>query len=336
MRRAVRWAIWPAVLALLIWAVRGIDWSDVAQRLAAIQAWQWLVLLALNSAIVLVFSGRWWAILRGMGQHPGTLWISAIRLAGFAVSYFTPGSQFGGEPLQIDLLHRRHAVPISSAVASVTLDKALEVLGNATFLAFGLVVMVRLRWLDSRQAALPGLVAGLLLALPLGLLLAWWAGRRPLTRLTRWAARHAETRWPALTRLQHGVQAFEMQAGGFCRQQPWHLTLAMGFSLLSWIAIVLEFWLMLWFLGAGLRPEETVAVVTASRVAQLVPIPAALGALEASQIFALQALGYPATLAISLTLLIRLRDLLFGGLGLILAARWTRQGIGGERPTRRD
>jgi uncharacterized protein (TIRG00374 family) len=329
MRKAARWVIWPVVVALLLWAVRGIDWSDVAQRLSAIQPWQWLTLLALNTLIVMVFSGRWWAILRGMGLRPGPLWLTAVRLAGFAVSYFTPGSQFGGEPLQIDVLHRRHAVPLSSAIVSVTLDKALEVLGNATFLAFGLVVMVRLRWMDSRQAALPGLVAGLLLALPLGLLVAWWGGRRPLTRLARWSARRAGTRWPGLARLEHEVRASEGQAGTFCRERPWHLTLAMGFSLLSWIAILLEFWLMLWFLGAGLRPEEMVAVVTASRVAQLVPIPAALGALEASQVFALDALGYPATLAISLTLLIRLRDLVFGGLGLILAARWTRQGFSG-------
>jgi uncharacterized membrane protein YbhN (UPF0104 family) len=57
------------------------------------------------------------------------------------------------------------------------------------------------------------------------------------------------------------------------------------------------------------------------------PVPAGLGALEASQVFALQALGYDAALGLSLSLLIRLRDLLFGGLGLALAAHWTRKGL---------
>lgn len=331
MRRAARWLVWPIVLGVLLWAARGVDWPEVVHRLAAIRPWQWLLLLIFNAAIVLVFSGRWWAILHGMNLRPGCFRLAAYRLAGFSVSYFTPGSQFGGEPLQIDLLRRKHGVSLSASTASVTLDKALEVLGNATFLAFGLAVLLRLRWLDSRQALLPGLIAGLLLVVPLCLLMAWWIGRRPLTRLTGWVAGRLQVRWPGLTRLQEGVQALETQAGAFCRQRPWHLTLAMGFSLLSWLGIVIEFWMMLWFLGATLGPTETIAVVTASRLALLVPIPAALGVLEASQVLAVQAIGFPATLGISLSLLIRLRDLLFGGLGLVLAARWAKEGISGER-----
>jgi uncharacterized protein (TIRG00374 family) len=328
MRRAVRWLIWPVVVALLIWAVRGIDGSDVARRLSAIQAWQWLVLLSLNSAIVLVFSGRWWVILRGLGPQASYLHLALYRLAGFSVSYFTPGSQFGGEPLQVDLLHRRQAVPVASAVASVTLDKALEVLGNSTFLAFGLVVLVRLRWLDSRQAALPGLLAGVLLVLPLGLLLAWWAGKRPLSCLVGYGATRTSRRWRGVERWAVGVRALEAQAGDFCRKRPLQISLAMGFSLLSWIGIVLERWMMLWFLGAALGPAETIAVVTAGRLALLLPVPAGLGALDASQVFAVQALGLDPAIGVSLSLLIRLRDLLFGGLGLILAARWGRAALG--------
>jgi len=76
MRRAARWLVWPIVLGLLLWTAWSVDWPDVARRLAAIRPWQWLVLLAINAAIVLAFSGRWWAILRGMtvatAGWPGT------------------------------------------------------------------------------------------------------------------------------------------------------------------------------------------------------------------------------------------------------------------------
>ncbi len=329
MRQTLRWLIWPLVLGLLLWALRGVDWAAVGHLLAGIRPWQWLVLFLFNAAIVLAFSGRWWVILRGLGLRPGYLALSAYRLAAFSISYFTPGSQFGGEPLQIALLRRRHAVPLATSTASVTLDKALEVVANATYLAFGLVVLLRLRWLDSRQAVFPGIVAGLLLLVPLALLLAWWTDRRPLTRLARLWAVWTARRWPASIRLRDGVQALEVQAGVFCREKPWHLTLAMGFSLLSWIGIVAERWLMLKFLGVVVGPAETIAVVTVGRLALLLPIPGGLGVLEASQVFALQALGYEAALGISLGLLIRVRDLAFGGLGLLLGGRWTRQGLGG-------
>jgi uncharacterized membrane protein YbhN (UPF0104 family) len=90
--------------------------------------------------------------------------------------------------------------------------------------------------------------------------------------------------------------------------------------------MVAERWLMLRFLGVELDPAQTIAVVTASRLAFLLPLPAALGALEASQILALEALGLDAATGAALALIIRLRDTLFGGLGLLLGARWLRQG----------
>jgi uncharacterized membrane protein YbhN (UPF0104 family) len=46
-----------------------------------------------------------------------------------------------------------------------------------------------------------------------------------------------------------------------------------------------------------------------------------LGALEASQVFALGIFGVPAALAIGVTLIMRGRDLLIGGLGLMFASR---------------
>jgi uncharacterized membrane protein YbhN (UPF0104 family) len=46
-----------------------------------------------------------------------------------------------------------------------------------------------------------------------------------------------------------------------------------------------------------------------------------LGALEASQVFALGVFGISAASAIGVTLLIRTRDLLIGGLGLLIASR---------------
>jgi uncharacterized membrane protein YbhN (UPF0104 family) len=52
-----------------------------------------------------------------------------------------------------------------------------------------------------------------------------------------------------------------------------------------------------------------------------VPLPGGLGALEASQVFALGTFGYAAPIAISVVLVMRGRDLLIGGLGLLLAGR---------------
>jgi uncharacterized membrane protein YbhN (UPF0104 family) len=56
------------------------------------------------------------------------------------------------------------------------------------------------------------------------------------------------------------------------------------------------------------------------------PLPGGLGALEASQVFALGRFGISAGVALGVALLMRGRDLLIGGIGLLLAGRgWGRK-----------
>jgi len=54
-----------------------------------------------------------------------------------ALAILTPGPQFGGEPAQVYLLVRRSRLAAPQAVASVALDRLLELTLNFTFLAGG-------------------------------------------------------------------------------------------------------------------------------------------------------------------------------------------------------
>ncbi len=85
-----------------------------------------------------------------------------------------------------------------------------------------------------------------------------------------------------------------------------------------------EYWLTLYFLGLPLNLGSAIIALTAARLAFLTPLPAGLGALEAGQILAMQALGAPAEVGLSASLLIRLRDLIIGGLGLWLVGYFSR------------
>jgi uncharacterized membrane protein YbhN (UPF0104 family) len=113
--------------------------------------------------------------------------------------------------------------------------------------------------------------------------------------------------------------AAEYLAATFVRRRPRALAAALLASLVAWSGMGLEYFLMLNFMEILLTPWEAFAALTASLLAFLLPLPGGLGALEASQVLALGALGYPAPLAIGLTLLMRARDLLNAGLGVVLA-----------------
>ena len=115
------------LLLLFVGVLRRVPLDQVSATLRGLALWQIVVLLALNALIVLSFSGRWWLILRALGQRAPYLRLSAHRLGAFGVSYFTPGTQFGGEPLfQVYLIGEGYAVPLSAAITSVTLDKTMR------------------------------------------------------------------------------------------------------------------------------------------------------------------------------------------------------------------
>lgn len=321
LRRAL--VAWLSVLlagAALVWLLRGISLIDVGRALQRLTPGEIVVVLLVNLGVTVIFGLRWWLILRRLGCRASITEAWAIRLAGFALSYLTPGTQFGGEPLQVALLQRRRPIASQAAAASVVIDRAIELLANATFLAFGLVLSLQLRLLPAEAAGAVSGGALTLLALPLGFLAAAVAGVRPLTALLIRLPLPASWKAGIWTRLLAWTQSTEDQIVAFCRQQPAGLAAAMGISLAGWAWMVFEYGLLLRFLGILLDPVELIGVMTAGRLALLVPVPGGLGALEASQVLALAALGFSRAEGLSLGLVIRARDLAFAFAGLALGA----------------
>jgi uncharacterized membrane protein YbhN (UPF0104 family) len=117
------------------------------------------------------------------------------------------------------------------------------------------------------------------------------------------------------------IAASERLAGAFCRRHLTSLLAAAAISICAGVGMVAEFALIVKFLDIQLSSWQTIAAWTAGWLSLLVPLPGGLGALEASQVFALGMFGVPATLAIGVTLVMRGRDLLMGGLGLFVASR---------------
>jgi len=329
---------WLALAVFLLWlTLRAVDLVEVRMRLGRLQPAQITLLIVVNVAVLATFSARWWLLLAAQGYRINYLLLMAYRLATFAVSYFTPGPHFGGEPLQVYLVTARHKVPVAVSVAAVVVDKVLEMTANFTFLTLGVLFVVRAQALPGVSEAQLLATSIVLLLLPLSLLVALMLGRRPVSTLLAWLERpwHWLSRrlgrdaTPlAATRFAGAVRQSEAQSIDLCRHHPVTMLLAVGASILSWAAIVGEFWLMTAVLGLDLMLPEAVAALLAARVAILLPLPAALGALEASQALAMRLLGQSPAAGVSLSVLIRVRDVVLGviGLGLAGVLVWGRRG----------
>jgi hypothetical protein len=310
-------AIWIALLVvgilLFIWSFRSVPFDEILNILASLNLWEISILLLVNVAILLVAPLRWWLILKTQKQDIPFFPLVAYRQAAAAVSYLTPGQNFGGEPVQVLALCNRHNVPGSTALASVTLDRAIELIGNLTVLILGIAFIINNGMVSGFELQSPLLFALIFLLLLVIYLFFLRSGARLIGSLLR--------RFKG--NLFVGLRSAEDQLGSLIRQQPTLFAAGLACSALVWLALYFEFWLALDFLGLRLDLSQLVLVVTAGRVALLAPTPGALGALEASQMLAVQALGFDPAFGLSLGLLIRARDvlfalvgLMFGGLGL--------------------
>ena len=306
-------------LPLLLWlAWRQVPLERLGATLLSIQAWQVGFLVVLNGLVLLLFNLRWWLILRAQGHSLPYLQLTAYRLAGFAVSYLTPGTQFGGEPLQAALLHRRHNLLLTTSIASVTLDKLLELLVNYIFLT---ILLLGVLQNSLSQSLLPTNLLWplvVLLFIPLAHLIALRQGIRPVTRLFAWLSDRWHT--PKIEGLHQLVSQVEGQVGAFCKEHLFIVISSVLFSLVVWVLAASEHWLVYAFLGLRLSLSQLVLLLAAMRLAFLTPLPGGLGALEASQVLALQALRLDPAVGVGVVLWIRLRDLALAGAGAWLGA----------------
>ena len=316
--RARSWArtvaVYLLLASLLFLALRDAQISDIWRTLRKIQVWQLITLMGMNIVIYLLITLRWGLIVSAENNRIPFFQLLAIRVAVFGISYFTFGPQVGGEPLQVLFLRRRYGMTITRATSTVIMDKLLEFLANFFLLGTGLTAILEAGILsenvDNPFLMLGGLMM-LLLWPPLHIILLY-RGIHPVSAILRKVMNNKPVRF---------ISASERLAGTFCRRHPVLLVSAILVSILAAAGMVLEFFCITWFLQINLNVWQTIAAWTAGWLAFLVPVPGGLGALEASEVFALGAFGIPAASAISVTLLIRARDLFIGALGIIIAGR---------------
>jgi uncharacterized membrane protein YbhN (UPF0104 family) len=213
------------------------------------------------------------------------------------------------------LLTRHHGVPTAVAISSVFIDKLIEIISNFAFLILGLLVISAA---GSAPGSVPGWVLPLLITILLGMtahLALLWQGKTPFTWLALYLSKKVSNQRQVQT-IFLALQQAENEMMTLCRSQPRFLFEAMGVSLLIWLGLLWEYQIMARFVGLSLDLSQVILALTLARLAFLVPLPGGLGALEASQVLAMQLLGFSPAFGISLCLIIRARDLVIGGAGL--------------------
>jgi uncharacterized membrane protein YbhN (UPF0104 family) len=203
------------------------------------------------------------------------------------------------------------------------MDKLLEFLVDFFMLAIGLTAFLRVGVLAETglQFSVDLLLLAFLIFWPPIHLTLLYNQHYPLSGLLR--------RLPFINKKSKPVRflrAAERLAGRFCQRHPRRLLAAIGCSILAGAGMLLDYALMTTFLNIPLPFWHMTAGWMMGWVSLVMPLPGGLGALEASQVFTLGKFGFTAAAALSLALFIRGRDMLIGGVGLLLAGTgWHRR-----------
>lgn len=311
--------LWPLALGLTGWTLSQLPLANIAQNISALTWQQWLAWFGINLLIIGLGTRRWYDLILMLKTRINFVGLVCIRQAGQAVSFITPGPQFGGEPLQILWLRQRD-IPLEKALLSLGLDRFYELGVNFSMLLLGAVLLVILP--NTPLTGAYHILGGLVLVVAAFAVFIWMLIRQPLWLTKRFGrvikpwAEH-----PRLLKIKLAWQSLNNDLRLALQTQKSVFFNSIVLSLLGWAALIAELVLLLKFVGISIDPAGLVLILVAIRLALLLPIPGGVGTLEASILWSFQSLNLPPSAAIGLIALMRLRDavVLLSGLACL---RW--------------
>ena len=287
--------------------------------------------LGIALPLALLLGGLWhlvrtwgWAACFPQPRQVGFMRLARVRMSAEAFSYLTLRG-IAGEPLKVVLLSG--SIDARQATAAIALERIAYLVGTTIIVGAG------------AACALIGLP---LTPLWFGVFRAFAIGSAALTVFTIAVVLGRGTYFQSLLRrIDHAlgtslgestvarfIAAVEGQMLDLVRGNPRRLLVLMSATAVSYFLMALEGWVILRASGAPIAANAALAVETLSRVSSFASafIPANLGALEASSLAAVTAVGAAGGGA-ALALARRLRGLFWTGVGLAIYPRPVRASL---------
>jgi putative membrane protein len=289
-----------------------IAWQGLNDVTAALRTAGWgIVAVALLHLPQVWADAMGWRWLLPSGQRLPRRTMIWARWIGESINDLLPVLQMGGNVVKAWLLTNR-GVPVSPAGASVVVDVTLVVLTQILFTIFGVSLLIPS--LGGGRALMVVLVgAGIMTAL----LAAFFAVQRRgffglLVRMARRILGGAE--WASFS---HGATTMDAEVLRLYGDR--RALLASGYwHLLAWFVGIAEVWYALYLLG---HPVDVRTALLFESLGQAIrtgafAIPGALGVQEGGYVLVGSALGIEPGVALGLSLVRRVRELLLGLPGL--------------------
>ena len=292
-------------IALLVLLFFFIEPAEIFAALKKITLWQFGLILALR-LVFLTVSALKWKIILDFYKHKVSFWkLYMFKFAVFSVSYFTPITAVGGQAVGVVLL-KNEKVPVKIGITTILIDSILTIFISVAISFFALILFLLLRFSGTPFLILV-FFAFFLILLFLALFFIVFILKKP-------APKKSNPR--ILSKWKSALRDFVFAFFDFFKKNKRGALNLIALNFFGHLSILLEIFLILFFLGINLDVIELAVVEAGYTFAFILPVSQALGTAEAAGAYTLQVLGHSAVLGVSLTLILRIRHLFIGLIGI--------------------
>lgn len=318
------------LLIALVWMIGHRElWRELT-----LLGWGLVPLILIEGVSDIFHTLGWRHCLSGPHRSLPFFRIFSIRLAGFSINYLTPTADVGGEVTKGTLLALNHKGP--EAITGVIIGKLSYALTQLLFVGLGSLTVL---WgIDLPSGAWMAMLVGSAL-LGSGIL-AFLAVQRQgkLGALARWLVAHrvgGKTLKKAADQITQVDEALKL----FYREHPMDLAYSMLWHVLGLACGIVQTWYFLYLLTPTPSFVMAAGIWFLGTWFDLVsfPIPQDIGFLEGSRVLVFRALGYESVLGLSFGIALRLEQIFWAGIGLLMYGALLaekRKGFATEQPSK--
>ena len=287
-----------------------VGWETIQKSFDLFFSLNGLVIVLLSVLIALVGVLRWRSVIRAQGYHLPFRDLLKFDLVGFAISYLTPVALFGGEVFRIYFTKKKFQfLSWEKTVSSVVVDKIID---STVFLVFLIVGLLSFAFYGNFPSETIGFFIFLVLAGLSGLLLFFYFKSSRRESILEWFLKILGINKEKIKGTTNGKIVFdtEREILSFFSDKKVAVLETMLISLVKYFLILIRCAFLVFILGGQFGIFKNLAIYGFSMLSALLPLPASIGGLEASEVFAFGALGLGASAGAVFSMVWRAADLL--------------------------
>lgn len=312
-------------LVVLVVMFTQLDFAQVWDGLRHAGYWFFAV-VALWIFLYLFNTGAWYLIIRGVCSDDRKLrkavsftWLYKITVSGFALNYTTPGGLMGGEPYRIMELAPR--IGTERASSSVILYAMTHIFSHFWFWLISVILFL----LTEPVSFFMGIILAAITAFCfLGLWFFMSGYRKGLANRVMNLLRHIPfvKKWarPFMESHREQLNTIDSQIAALHTQNPKSFVSAVVLEILCRIASAAEVMFILLVLMPHVNYLNCILIIAFTTLFAnlLFFMPLQLGGREGGFLMSVTSLGMTANAGIFVALIVRIRELVWTGIGLLL------------------